>query len=76
MNAYIPAFHPGRVSLRGVARRLKQLERAIAEQVEVVLDASPLEPVALEIGGDVSVCLRLVSGAGCFELARVYDHRR
>ena len=61
---------------RGVARRLKQLDRAIAEQVEVVLDASSLEPIALEIRGDVPVCLRLIGAAGCFELARVYDHRR
>lgn len=59
-----------------MARRLKQLERAVAEQVDVVLDASPLEPVALEIRRDVSVCLRLIGGAGGFELARVYDHRR
>ena len=55
---------------RGVARRLKQLDRAIAEQVEVVLDASSLEPIALEIRGDVPVCLRLIGAAGCFELAR------
>jgi hypothetical protein len=60
----------------GVARRLEQLDRAVAEQVQLTLQASPLESCLLEVSADVSVRLGRICGTGRVELAGVNDHRR
>lgn len=61
---------------RRVAWRLKQTDRAVAEEIQLAFDSSPIESGLLEVRADVSVRVRRFCGACSVELSSLHDHGR
>src|SRR5436305_2319047 len=65
----------GHVTSR-MAGRLQQPDRSISEEVQVVLQASPLKARTLQVRADVPLSLRRICGMGGVELTAVHYDRR